>query len=83
MIYKNLLTTNLIIIIIFQMFGTKPELAKQNLIKCLDICKNIKMKGLLQSLIRRDVIMTESVCKSMANVDRGEFTDSEYAYSDM
>jgi len=65
------------------MFGSKPDQPKQNLIKCLDFTKNIKMKGLLQGLIKRDVISSESVCKAMASVDRGEFTQSEYAYSDM
>ncbi len=65
------------------MFGSKLDQANQNLIKCLDITKTIKMRGLLQSLIKRDVISSESVCKAMASVDRGEFTDSDYAYSDM
>lgn len=65
------------------MFGTKQDIAKQNLLKCLDVAKNIKMRGLLQSLIKRDVILSDLVCRSMANVDRGEFTDSDYAYSDM
>ena len=65
------------------MFGTKEESGKQNLIKCLDLAKNIKMRGLLQDLIRKDIILTESVCKAMASVDRGEFTESKFAYQDM
>lgn len=65
------------------MFSSKPDQPKQNLIQCLDLTKNIKMRGLLQTLIKRDVIFSESVCKAMASVDRGEFTQSEHAYSDM
>ena len=65
------------------MFGPKQDLVKQNLNKCLDLTKNIKMRGLLQNLIRKDIILTESVCKAMASVDRGDFTESELAYHDM
>ena len=65
------------------MFGPKQDLVKQNLNKCLDLTKNIKMRGLLQNLVRKDIILTESVCKAMASVDRGDFTESELAYHDM
>ncbi len=64
------------------MFGTKSDSTQQNLKKCLDLTSCVKMRGLLQNLVRREVILSESVCKAMAQVDRGEFTDSEHAYSD-
>jgi hypothetical protein len=59
------------------------DTSQDNLLKIIEDHKNLRMKGLLKSLIKRDVIYSESVCRAMMKVDRGEFCDSDYAYMDM
>jgi len=43
---------------------------------------NLQMNGLIKKLIEKGVINSDRVCKVMLEVDRGEFTNSAYAYED-
>jgi protein-L-isoaspartate O-methyltransferase len=44
--------------------------------------KNANMENLLKRLIQGGVIQTNQVYEAMSQVDRGDFTDSAYAYVD-
>jgi hypothetical protein len=65
------------------MFGSESHKANMDLIKkCLTGVKNVKMAGLIKKLIQRGVVTSDKVCNSMLEVDRGEFCDPTWAYSD-
>jgi hypothetical protein len=66
------------------MYDTTSDLNKQaELLKCLKGFDSSKMSGLVKKLIKGDVVSTEKVCKTLLQVDRGEFTDDKkFAYMD-
>lgn len=65
------------------MFGSEYHKANLELIKiCVSKAKNTKMASLMKKLIQRGVVTTEKVCNSMLEVDRGDFCDPEWAYTD-
>ncbi len=64
------------------MFHESVKVNSDLLKKCIAKAKNTKMAGLMKSLILKGVVESEVVCNSMINVDRGDFIDESYAYSD-
>jgi hypothetical protein len=44
--------------------------------------KQTKMSNLVKNLIIKGVVHTDKVCKTLLQVDRGDFVDPQYAYSD-
>jgi hypothetical protein len=41
-----------------------------------------QMSELIRKLIEKGVVNSERICRSMLQIDRGEFTNSSYAYAD-
>jgi hypothetical protein len=65
------------------MFGSESHKANLELIKkCVSLALNKKMAGLMKKLIQRGVVTTEKVCNAMMEVDRGDFCDPDWAYTD-
>ena len=65
------------------MFGSETKYNLELIKKCLSGAKNTKMAGLMKKLINKGVVHSERVCNVILQVDRGDFSDSTYAYYDM